>query len=310
VETANVIKPFFSVIMPTYNRRHMIGKAIDSVIAQTFSDWELVITDDGSTDKTEELVGLYKDPRITYLEQENHGRSAARNLAIEKAKGVYICFLDSDDYYLPDHLESFHRVIERNNNKDALYYCNTYRDEGNGLIKEKFPAFSGNNPVEFVLFNVIGVPRACLPAQILKIYKFNPDISIGEDIELWVRVLEQYPLIATGEYTVVYTHHTERTVHESNKEAFTKSIEIIRRIIKNDSKNRISKTMRKQLLSERYFCLAQHFEHEKQPFRMIGPLIRSLFLTPSYRLKEKIFMLLNNFAPGKGMLKIYNALRK
>ena len=98
---SKLMNPYFSIIIPAFNRAHLISKAIDSVIAQTFEDWELIIVDDGSTDNTKDLICNYqeKDSRINYIFQKNAERSAARNNGIANAKGEYICFLDSDDYW-------------------------------------------------------------------------------------------------------------------------------------------------------------------------------------------------------------------
>ena len=95
-----------SIIIPTYNRGYIIQKAIDSVLAQTYSDWELIIVDDGSTDNTAEVVGKYTDERIRYIkEQENKGGNHARNIAFQRSCGEYIVFLDSDNVFAPDCLE-------------------------------------------------------------------------------------------------------------------------------------------------------------------------------------------------------------
>ena len=83
------MNPFFSIIIPTYNRAHLISKAIESVIAQTFENWELIIVDDGSTDETKDLILSYQNKvaRIRYIYQQNAERSAARNNGIDKSKG-------------------------------------------------------------------------------------------------------------------------------------------------------------------------------------------------------------------------------
>ncbi|MCI0616687.1 glycosyltransferase, partial [bacterium] len=96
--------PIFSVVIPTYNRGHVLTRAIQSVLNQTFSDFELIIVDDGSTDKSLELVEQINDPRIFYIRQENQGVSAARNAGVKVSKGKYITFLDSDDEALPEWL--------------------------------------------------------------------------------------------------------------------------------------------------------------------------------------------------------------
>jgi glycosyltransferase involved in cell wall biosynthesis len=99
-------EPRVSIILATYNRAGLLPRAIDSVLRQTFSDWELLIIDDGSTDETKALVDTYSrdDRRIRYICQENSGLALARNTGISAASGDYITFLDSDDAYMEDHL--------------------------------------------------------------------------------------------------------------------------------------------------------------------------------------------------------------
>ena len=106
--------PFFSIIIPTYDRAHIIHRPIDSIISQTFTNWELIIIDDGSTDETKSIVDSYNDDRIRYLWQENQERSAARNHGIKLARGEWICFQDSDDAYLPEHLQVLYESIHQN----------------------------------------------------------------------------------------------------------------------------------------------------------------------------------------------------
>lgn len=96
--------PSVSVIINTYNRASLIGRAIESVLAQTYTDFELIIVDDGSTDNTCDVVATYQDPRIIYEWVENGERSRARNIGINLSRGKYVAFLDSDDWYLPNKL--------------------------------------------------------------------------------------------------------------------------------------------------------------------------------------------------------------
>ncbi len=97
----------FSIIIPTFNRAHLLSRAIESVLAQDFSDWEMIVMDDGSSDNTGEVVRLFADVdlRISYHYSENQGAAAARNLGASFISGKYITFLDSDDEYLPSHLQ-------------------------------------------------------------------------------------------------------------------------------------------------------------------------------------------------------------
>ena len=102
--------PFFSVVIPSYNRGAFIEATLDSVFAQEFRDFEVIVVDDGSTDDTLERLQLYRE-RMTLLRQQNKGPGAARNLAVRHASGDYIAFLDSDDLWFPWTLATYFRII-------------------------------------------------------------------------------------------------------------------------------------------------------------------------------------------------------
>src|SRR5262245_27326295 len=96
--------PRVSVIIPTFNRADLIGETVESVLSQTFDDFEIIIVDDGSTDSTKEVIRRFDGP-INYLYQENRGLSCARNRGFDASSGDYVCFLDSDDVWNPRMLE-------------------------------------------------------------------------------------------------------------------------------------------------------------------------------------------------------------
>jgi glycosyltransferase involved in cell wall biosynthesis len=105
--------PFFSIVLCTYNRVHIVRRAIESVLLQTFQDWELIIVDDGSQDTTREVISdlVSSDPRISYYYEKNQGVALARDYGCAKASGKYFTFLDSDDEYHPTHLESRYEIL-------------------------------------------------------------------------------------------------------------------------------------------------------------------------------------------------------
>lgn len=106
--------PFFSVIIPVYNRAHLVKATIDSVLTQDFKDYEIIAVDDGSTDGSGEIIQQYRD-KVLYLRQENKGEGAARNLGIQNARGEYLAFLDSDDLWFPWTLSTYKKAIDENN---------------------------------------------------------------------------------------------------------------------------------------------------------------------------------------------------
>ena len=115
--------PFFSVIICTFNRAHLLPRALDSLLAQTEPSWEAIIVDDGSTDDTGALVRKYLDaaPNFRYLLHRNRGLPRSRNAGIAAAVGDYVTFLDSDDYFLPDHLASRRRLLRENPDVELLH---------------------------------------------------------------------------------------------------------------------------------------------------------------------------------------------
>src|SRR5581483_10971011 len=104
--------PFFSVIIPVYNRAGALGAAIESVLAQSCQDFEIVVVDDGSKDDPRSVIDSFRDFRIRYIRQENQGGGVARNTAIDAARGAYIAPLDSDDVFLPHHLQTMRDLLQ------------------------------------------------------------------------------------------------------------------------------------------------------------------------------------------------------
>lgn len=113
----------FSIIIPTYNRGYTLARALDSLLAQSFANWEAWIMDDGSTDNTKEVVEAYlnRGYAIHYIKKENKGVAKTRNKALSYVNGTYVTFLDSDDWYKPNHLESRDTILSKNPKVDLLH---------------------------------------------------------------------------------------------------------------------------------------------------------------------------------------------
>ncbi len=128
------MNPVISVIIPTYNRAHLVKDAIDSVLSQTYRDFEIIVVDDGSTDNTKEVLAPYRD-KVKYIYQENQGLSAARNTGIRGARGEYIGFLDSDDLWLPPKLEKQVQILKEYKDIAFVYTNFIFIDETGKFIK-------------------------------------------------------------------------------------------------------------------------------------------------------------------------------
>lgn len=129
--------PFFTVVIPIYNRAAELRTAIESVRAQTFQDFEIIVVDDGSRDDPEAVVGAFRDPRLHVIHQRSAGGGAARNRGIDAVRGPFVAFLDSDDVYLPHHLGSMHTLLK--DTRDIAGYARVWVDRGQGPVFLKPP---------------------------------------------------------------------------------------------------------------------------------------------------------------------------
>ena len=130
-----------SIIMPVYGVEDYVGRAIESMQAQTLTEWEFFCVDDGSPDRSGEICDRYaeKDSRITVIHKENGGAPSARNIAIDRAKGKYMYFLDSDDWAEPDMLEDMYNLAERDGAQLTVagYYIDTYYSDTEKYVQEQ-----------------------------------------------------------------------------------------------------------------------------------------------------------------------------
>ena len=150
--------PKINIIIPTYNRADLLPRAIDSVLKQSYRNWEAVIIDDGSTDETEKVVKRYTDTRIHYIKHKlNPGIPAARNTGIKKSKGKYIALLDSDDEWLPQKLACQIKAFKNESYNCGVVYTGGYLVKNNKDKLTKSVIVSPNNFYEKILFkNIVG----------------------------------------------------------------------------------------------------------------------------------------------------------
>ncbi len=183
--------PFFSIVIPTYNRANAIATALDSCFRQTFGHFEIVLVDDGSTDGTLEIVGRIQDDRLRVIERENGGAAAARNTGVAEARGEYIAFLDSDDRFLQNKLEVFHRHIQTSP-VDVLY-SQMYVDRGVGRywIKPPTGIRRDENMFDYLLVRAgwICPSATVVKREYARRVHFDETLTYGDDmqyvVDLW-----------------------------------------------------------------------------------------------------------------------------
>lgn len=181
-----------SIITPTYNCAEFIARTLDTVIAQTYKNWEMIIVDDCSSDNTKEIVEEYikKDSRIKYhLLEENSGAAVARTTAMNLAKGSYMAFLDSDDIWMPDKLE---KQIKWMNDNNYAFSCTAYEhiDEKDNSLNKVIKTVEKTDYNRLLLDCPVG--NSSVMYDVEKMGKFEvPNIRKRNDDALWLKMLKQ-----------------------------------------------------------------------------------------------------------------------
>lgn len=222
-------KPFFSVVIPLYNKQNYVQETIKSVLEQSFQDFEIVVVNDGSTDKSATVVESIEDKRIRLIHQENAGVSVARNRGIKEAKADYIAFLDADDIWLPEFLQTMHDMIidfpnagmyatgfkhvDNLGNQKPIEIKGLPSNEYVGIIPNYFKSiFLGINPT--------CSSALCIPRKIFfenNIW-FPAGEKYGEDAHVWIRIAMIYDIAYTTEVCASYNIETENnTINEAYK---------------------------------------------------------------------------------------------
>ncbi|MFN6487966.1 MULTISPECIES: glycosyltransferase [unclassified Nostoc] len=195
-----VFEPTVSVIIPTYQRGHIVSQAINSVLAQTYKDYEIIVINDGSQDNTPQVLAEFSDRHhITAIHQANQGLSAARNAGIRSARGKYIAFLDDDDLWEPQKLEKQISVLEANPRIGLIYSDSLFFSDQQGLFPGSYNTAypTPNLLILWTLFRYNYIPvltvvvrRDCLD----KVGLFDETLRSCEDYDLWLRLIEKFPI--------------------------------------------------------------------------------------------------------------------
>ncbi len=212
--------PKVSVLIPTYNRSKSIREAVDSVLNQTYKDFELIVVDDGSTDDTGQVLNFYKD-KIMYFYQENKGRGAARNRCIAEAKGEYIAFLDSDDIWFPEKLEKQINYIEKNNFKGLLHTKIVVIDENGEELsaegKKVEKVYDKSSRKGYTYINLLKTCCLFLSSAVFsrdlyeKVGAFNEKYAFLEDFDFILRLVKIAPIKLLDEELIYYRRYNNNT---------------------------------------------------------------------------------------------------
>ena len=227
-------KPTVSVIIPTYNNAAYLAEAIESVIAQTFRDIEIIVINDGSTDQTDQVMSAYLN-RVVYIRQTNLGPSAARNRGITQAQGKYLAFLDADDIFLPNKIDLQISFLEAHPEID-LVYSDGVRFKINRGRKTTLPLSTTGDlfiirsaPDQYVfhlmIHNIFPIDTVLIKREcVVKVNGFDETLTAFEDWDFWFRIAEQFRITFVDGEVVNYrvtpgsnSSDAPRIYHEARK---------------------------------------------------------------------------------------------
>lgn len=205
----------FSVIIPVYNKADTVCSAVKSVYAQTFSDYEIVMVDDGSSDNLTEALSAVESPVLHLIRQKNGGVSVARNTGISNAKGDYVCFLDADDMWKPDHLETLDHLIDKYPESEAFITSHEVLLTDGGVLhnSQHLKAFAEDFETDDFLsllnttsYSVVHTNSVCVSRSMLckNGIRFEPGVRIGEDTDVWYRLGLKNKVAVSKRETTMY----------------------------------------------------------------------------------------------------------
>ena len=284
------MKDLVSVVIPTFNRAHVLEKCIDSVLNQSYTNFEIILVDDGSTDNTKNVIARYKD-RITVIYQKNSGVSKARNVGVAKAKGKYIAFLDSDDTWHMDKLKIQLKRFE-NNNDIALMSCNATLIDilGNKrqLYDNSLPEFSTFDFFDMYRHPYLGIPNVVILKNVFVEMKgFNENLKTAEDIDLFLRIALKYKVGLVN--NILTQIHVSNDSISAGMDSYIDNIFVLEELKKKNESLFIGKDkLVKQVMSRLYIDYSRSLLWSRRYSDATNKLIIAL----KYQLKMITFILL------------------
>jgi len=297
--TPNSENTLISVVIPTYNHAHFLGRALQSVVDQTYQNWEALVIDNHSQDNTDEIVAGFKDSRIRLFKIQNQGVIAAsRNLGIRQAKGEWIAFLDSDDYWYPSKLERCMKQLF--DGYDLV--CHGERWVGDGRDREIFYGPEKRSSYQSLLYEGNCISTSAVVTRRDKVnavggFREDTDIVTAEDYDLWLRLAQNDVRIGfvpevLGEYRI----------HEGNQSrAILRNMNAVMRVVSIHNNQIVLKTLCQRMRARRrkaiiYYGGARGLQDTSQHGEAWKYFYRALKCWPFY---SKIYLAI-----------LLNALRK
>jgi glycosyltransferase involved in cell wall biosynthesis len=199
--------PLISVIIPAYNCEKSIKETINSVLQQTFTDFELIVINDGSQDSTLDVINSIQDTRMKVFSFENAGGNISRNRGLNLAVGNYISFLDADDIWTPDKLESQLEALQKNPEAHVAYSWTDYIDEeGNFLVSGRRVSVNGDVYEKLLINNFLenGSNPLIRKEALVELDGFDESLKAAQDWDMWLRLAAKYSFVAVPKVQILY----------------------------------------------------------------------------------------------------------
>jgi hypothetical protein len=199
--------PLISVIIPVHNGERTISATLDSVLQQTFPDFELIIINDASTDKTLEIISEYADPRLSIFSRSYQSAAVSRNQGLNQVRGEYIAFLDADDLWTPDKLESQLQALKDHPEAAVAYSWTDYIDEvGNKLYPGSYLTLNGRVYPQLLVRNFLesGSNPLIKHQALIDVGGFDESLQGGQDWDLYLRLAALYSFVAVPQVQIYY----------------------------------------------------------------------------------------------------------
>ncbi len=281
---------------------------------QEFEKWELIVVNDASTDGTKAILEQIQHSKIKVIHNEtNLERCISRNLGIELAEGDFICFLDSDDYHLPQHLKKLYELIKSKDLQPAFYFSNAFNETESGNRSDRFcPEYKTDKPFHYFLNFTVNPQRWAVNRAIFEKVKFDPEVIICEDMDTSMRIAAaNFPIYQLNERTTVYVAAADSFTHGDNQK-WEKELFNLKRIFKkSELKGKLPLILKWRLLSMCYFHLAEKSNIKNRKRQAFNFSLKSIVLCPQgynrKTLRPLIIILLYNVPLlGNTLKKIIN----
>jgi glycosyltransferase involved in cell wall biosynthesis len=281
----NSSAPFFSIIVPTYNRAHCLVDNLTSIINQTFESFEIIVVDDGSTDHTEQVVLGISNNKTRYFKTKNRERSHARNYGLKMASGLYVNYFDSDDIMYVNRLKTVSDFLSENGMPDIMFTHYDFVDENHNVINKMERVYKSFTK-DILFNNFLATGSVFLKREIAAEFPFHEDRKIitAEDWELWLRVHAEYEFAECRKATFAILQHSQRSLSTITAKRIEERDSYFASLVKSNPKfaSKYTKQVQNLFIADRYtfiaLTLAQNGFWLPSACNLMKSLVSSLFV--------------------------------